>query len=239
MSKEQKQQEVYEVKENEGNDNGGKGIDLNLKQAIERGIRPAVILVPLIIFATLIGIGIVDSGTFLAMLNAFFASLMVNGSWLVSIGTLSFVLFMVFILVHPIGRVKLGGKDAKPEYSIWNWFAISLCAGIGTGIVFWGAVEPMRFAVEPQLSTGIAPNTRESVIWALCKSYLHWSFAPYATYIVFGVIIAFAYYNLHKNYSISSGFAPMLPKTSEKTWFRGIVDTLTVFAIAGGVAGSL
>ena len=62
MSKEQKQQEVYEVKENEGNDNGGKGIDLNLKQAIERGIRPAVILVPLIIFATLIGIGIVDSG---------------------------------------------------------------------------------------------------------------------------------------------------------------------------------
>lgn len=239
MSKEQKQQEVYEVKENEGNENGGKGIDLNLKQAIERGIRPAVILVPLIIFATLIGIGIVDSGTFLAMLNAFFASLMVNGSWLVSIGTLSFVLFMVFILVHPIGRVKLGGKDAKPEYSIWNWFAISLCAGIGTGIVFWGAVEPMRFAVEPQLSTGIAPNTRESVIWALCKSYLHWSFAPYATYIVFGVIIAFAYYNLHKNYSISSGFAPMLPKTSEKTWFRGIVDTLTVFAIAGGVAGSL
>lgn len=216
-----------------------KGINLTLKQAFERGIRPAVILVPVIIFVTLIAIGIVDSGTFLTMLNAFFSSLMVNGSWLVSIGTLGFVLFMLLILVHPIGKVKLGGKDAKPEYSLWNWFAISLCAGIGTGIVFWGAVEPLRFAVEPQLSTGITPNTRESVIWSLSKSYLHWSFAPYATYVIFGIIIAYAYYNLHKSYSISSGFAPLLGATSEKKWFRGIIDTLTVFAITGGVAGSL
>lgn len=149
------------------------------------------------------------------------------------------MLFMLLILVHPIGKVKLGGKDAKPEYSLWNWFAISLCAGIGTGIVFWGAVEPLRFAVEPQLSTGITPNTRESVIWSLSKSYLHWSFAPYATYVIFGIIIAYAYYNLHKSYSISSGFAPLLGATSEKKWFRGIIDTLTVFAITGGVAGSL
>lgn len=216
-----------------------KGINLTLKQAFERGIRPAVILVPVIIFVTLIAIGIVDSGTFLTMLNAFFSSLMVNGSWLVSIGTLGFVLFMLLILVHPIGKVKLGGKDAKPEYSMWNWFAISLCAGIGTGIVFWGAVEPLRFAVEPQLSAGITPNTRESVIWSLSKSYLHWSFAPYATYVIFGIIIAYAYYNLHKSYSISSGFAPLLGATSEKSWFRGIIDTLTVFAITGGVAGSL
>ena len=216
-----------------------KGINLTLKQAFERGIRPAVILVPVIIFVTLIAIGIVDSGTFLTMLNAFFSSLMVNGSWLVSIGTLGFVLFMLLILVHPIGKVKLGGKDAKPEYSLWNWFAISLCAGIGTGIVFWGAVEPLRFAVEPQLSTGITSNTRESVIWSLSKSYLHWSFAPYATYVIFGIIIAYAYYNLHKSYSISSGFAPLLGATSEEKWFRGIIDTLTVFAITGGVAGSL
>ena len=225
----------------EENTNGAadKGINLTLKQAFERGIRPAVILVPVIIFVTLIGIGIVDSGTFLTMLNAFFSSLMVNGSWLVSIGTLGFVLFMLLVLVHPIGKVKLGGKDAKPEYSLWNWFAISLCAGIGTGIVFWGAVEPLRFAVEPQLSAGITPNTRESVIWSLSKSYLHWSFAPYATYVVFGIIIAYAYYNLHKSYSISSGFAPLLKDTSEKSWFRGIIDTLTVFAITGGVAGSL
>lgn len=239
MAKEKGSNSNYEQWAEDAKQNGGKGINLTLKQALERGIRPAVILIPVIIFITLIAIGIVDSGTFITMLNAFFTSLMVNGSWLVSIGTLGFVIFMALILFHPIGKVKLGGKDAQPEYSTWNWFAISLCAGIGTGIVFWGAVEPLRFAVEPQLSTGITPNTRESVIWALSKSYLHWSFAPYATYGIFGLIIAYAYFNLHKSYSISSGFSPLLGKTAEKTWFRGTVDTLTVFAITGGVAGSL
>lgn len=213
--------------------------NITLKQALQRGIRPVVILVPVTIFITLIVLGLINSDTFLTVLNGIFQSLMVNGGWLVSLGTLIFVFFMIFILVHPIGNVKLGGKDAVPEYSIWNWFAISLCAGVGTGIVFWGAVEPLKFAVEPQLNSGITPNTRESVIWALSKSFLHWSFAPYACYGIFGICIAYSFYNLNKSYSISSAFSPLLGDLAEKKWFTDLVDTLTVFAITGGVAGSL
>lgn len=216
-----------------------KGINLTLKQAVERGIRPAVILVPVLVFLTLIMIGTINPETFLLFLNSSFSALMINGGWLISLGTLMFVIFMIVILVHPIGKVRLGGKDAKPEYRTWDWFAISLCAGIGTGIVFWGAVEPLHFAVQPQLNAGIAANSRESVIWALSKSYLHWSFAPYACYGIFGLCIAYSVYNLHKSYSVSAAFAPMLGDVVEKKWFRGIVDTLTVFAITGGVAGSL
>lgn len=216
-----------------------KGINLTLKQAIKRGIRPAVILVPVVIFVTMIVLGIVNPTTFLGMLNSVFSSLMINCGWLVSLGTLLFVVFMLVILFHPIGKIRLGGKDAKPEYSTWNWFAISLCAGIGTGIVFWGAVEPLLFSVQPQLNAGIEPNSRESVIWALSKSYLHWSFAPYACYGIFGICIAYAVYNMKKSYSVSAAFAPLLGDTVEKKWFRGIIDVLTVFAITGGVAGSL
>lgn len=216
-----------------------KGINLTMKQAIQRGIRPAVILVPVIIFVTLIIIGLIDPDSFVAMLNNAFSLLMINGGWLSQLGTLFFVIFLIFIMVHPIGKVKLGGKDAVPEYNIWNWFAISLCAGIGTGIVFWGAVEPLKFAVEPQLSSGIIPNTRESVIWALSKSYLHWSFAPYACYGIFGVCIAYSVYNLHRSYSISAAFAPIMGDRADSKWFRGTIDTLTVFAITGAVAGSL
>lgn len=202
-------------------------------------LRPAVILVPLVIFLLLIIIGVTNGEAFIAGLNTFFVNLMVNGSWLISLGTLGFIIFLIFIFFHPIGKVKLGGKDAKPEFSMWNWFAISLCAGIGTGIVFWGAVEPLKFAVQPQLSTGITGGTGEAVIWSLCKSYMHWSFAPYATYAIFGVTIAYAYYNMNKSFSVSSGFAPLLGAKSEKKWFKGFIDTLTVFALAGGVAGSL
>lgn len=202
-------------------------------------LRLGVILVPVIIFLILIVMGIADSGTFISALNAIFISLMVNGSWIISLGTLAFVIFMLFVLVHPIGKIKLGGKDATPEFSRWNWFTISLCAGIGTGIVFWGAVEPLKFAVQPQLSTRLEGGTRDAVIWSLCKSYLHWSFPVYATYCIFGVIIAFSFYNLHKSYSTSAGFAPLMGDKAETQHFKGITDTLTVFAITGGVAGSL
>ena len=113
-------------------------MNLSMKEAIKRGLRPGVMLTTLLIFGTLIAIGTVNGDSFITMLNAVFSSLMVNGGWLISLGTLGFIVFLLIIIFHPIGNVKLGGKDAKPEYSLWNWFAISLCAGIGTGIVFWG-----------------------------------------------------------------------------------------------------
>ena len=216
-----------------------KSSNISMKEAKERGLRPAVILIPVVIFITLITIGTINGEAFIEALNSFFVGLMVNGSWLSALGVLIFVAFLIFIMIHPIGNVVLGGKTAKPQYSLWNWFAISLCAGIGTGIVFWGPVEPLRFAVQPQLSEGLTSGSREAVMWALGKSYMHWSFAPYATYAIFGVIIAFAYYNLNSSYSISAGYSPLIGKTAEKKWFKGTVDTLTVFAITGGCAGSL
>lgn len=214
-------------------------MNIFMKESIKRGLRPSVILTTLIIFGTLIAIGTVNGEIFITILNSIFVSLMINGGWLISLGTLGFIIFLLLILFHPIGKVKLGGKDAQPEYNLWNWFAISLCAGIGTGIVFWGPVEPLKFSVQPQMSTNITGGTKEAVIWALSKSYLHWSFAPYAEYAIFGVIIAFAFYNLGANFSVSAGFTPILGKTAEKTWFRGIIDSLTAFAITGGCAGSL
>lgn len=65
-----------------------------------------------------------------------------------------------------------------------------------------GPVEPLKFAVQPQVSTGLVGGTRDAVIWSLSKSYLHWSFAPYAEYTIFGVIIAFAFYNYRRDEEI-------------------------------------
>ena len=202
-------------------------------------IRPAVVFVPIAVFIMLIVVGTVNGDTFISVLNVLFQAIMINGGWLVALGVLAFVAFMIFILIHPIGSIRLGGKDAKPEYSLWNWFAISLCAGIGTGIVFWGPVEPLLFTEEPQASTGIVAGTYEAVIWAFDKTYLHWSFAPYACYCIFGVAIAYAFYNLKAPFSVSSAFAPALGDKVRDKRFKGVIDTFAVFALTGGVAGSL
>ena len=202
-------------------------------------IRPAVLVVPIAVFLVMIMCGVASGENFIAALKTAFTALMVNGSWLVSLGVLAFVVFMVFVMVHPVGNIRLGGRGAKPEYSLWNWFAISLCAGIGTGIVFWGPVEPLLFTAAPQAASGVAANSYEAVLWAFDKSYLHWSFAPYACYCVFGVVLAYAIYNMRAPFSVSSGFAFLKRMSKKPSRLAGIVDTFMVFALVGGVAGSL
>ena len=54
-----------------------------------------------------------------------------------------FVLFCIMLLVTPLGRVRLGGPDAKPDYSYMGWFAMLFAAGMGIGPMFFGVSEPM------------------------------------------------------------------------------------------------
>lgn len=45
------------------------------------------------------------------------------------------MLFTFGIVCSPIGSIRIGGRDAKPDFSFFRWFAISLCSGIGIGFV--------------------------------------------------------------------------------------------------------
>jgi choline-glycine betaine transporter len=154
----------------------GNGISLNA--ARKRGLRPGVILIPVLIFATLVVLGFLNASAFTGFLWDVFLKIMVNFGWLIDLGCLGFVLFMLIMIVTPIGSIKFGGKHAKPEYSRWNWWAISLCAGIGTGIVLWGPVEPLWLAMEPAKGTGLVPGSQGAVLWAMEKSFLHMGLHP-------------------------------------------------------------
>ncbi len=202
-------------------------------------IRLPVLLTPLLIFVCVIIAGLVDSKTFISTLTGWFEVLMVDVGWVICFMVTAFIICLLTILFHPVGLIRVGGEEAKPNISYWQWFSISLCAGIGTGIMFWAAVEPLVFTFEPAPSLGIAPGSNEAVIWAMRTSFLHWAFTPYAMYVIFGVILAFAIYNLKLPYNVSSGFYLLIGKKSGNPKFAAIVDTLTAFALVGGVAGSL
>lgn len=204
-----------------------------------KNLRIAVIFIPAVIFAALIIVGAVDAKSFVATLTVAFEALMKNCGWMVSVTMLLFVFFMLFLFVHPIGNIKLGGPNAKPNLGMWQWFSISLCAGIGTGIVFWGAVEPLLFTMEPAPGMDLEPMSNAAMIWAMRTTFLHWTFTPYAIYVTFGVILAYAYHNMKQSFNVSSGFVPLLGCKAQKSSFAEFIDTLTVFALVGGIAGSL
>ena len=173
-----------------------------------KNIRSTVLFVPSAIFIIVLIAGFIDIKTFNSVLTGVFERLMVNMGWLVSLTMLVFVIFCLTMLFHPIGKIRIGGPNAKPKMTRWQWFAVSLCAGIGTGVVFWGAVEPLLFTMQPAPSLGIAPGSNEAVIWAMSTTFLHWTLTPYAIYVTFGVILAYVCGNMRKPFNPSSGFVP-------------------------------
>ncbi|MCB1398448.1 MAG: BCCT family transporter, partial [Rhodobacteraceae bacterium] len=44
-----------------------------------------------------------------------------------------FVIFCLLLIVTPVGSVRLGGAEARPDYSYMGWFAMLFAAGMGIG----------------------------------------------------------------------------------------------------------
>lgn len=156
--------------------------------------------------------------------------------WFVSLTMLAFVIFMLVVIFHPMGNIRLGGPNAKPKMNYWQWFTVALCAGIGTGVVFWGAVEPILFTFEPAPSLGLEPGSDTAVIWAMRTTYMHWTLTPYAIYATFGLILAYVCYNMRQPFTVSSGLVPLMGQKALSGKVAAVVDVLTVFALVGGIA---
>ena len=56
-----------------------------------------------------------------------------------------FVIFSLALIFLPVGKIRLGGIDAKPEYSTLSWLSMLFAAGMGIGLMFWSVAEPVAY----------------------------------------------------------------------------------------------
>ena len=68
-----------------------------------------------------------------------------NFSWLFLSAGNFFVLFALIICVSPLGKVRLGGQTAKPDYTYVGWFSMLFAAGMGIGLMFFGVCYDCLF----------------------------------------------------------------------------------------------
>lgn len=159
--------------------------------------------------------------------------------WLYQLIVIAMVVISVWVLVSKrVGSIRIGGENAKPIMSKWNWFAVSLCSTIATGIVFWGIAEPITHYMNgiPGLVEG--GGSRLSALYAMSTCYMHWGLPLYSAYTVFGLVIGVCIYNYGQPYSVSAGLYPLLGERSQGR-VSSVVDLLSVFGIAGGVSACL
>lgn len=136
------------------------------------------------------------------------------------------VLTVLAIYFSPLGKVKLGGKDAKPMMNKWNWFAITLCTTIATGCVYWGIVQPILHVNEPPIMWGVEPNSPQAIVKTMSTIFLQWTAQPYGIYGLPAIIFAFVYFNMRQPYGIVSTLVPVLGEQRCRKWFTPISSIL-------------
>ena len=159
-----------------------------------------------------------------------------NLDWLFMITANLVFLFCLVVAISPLGKVRLGGADAKPEYSNLTWLSMLFAAGVGIGLLFFGVAEPMHYLQNPPL--GITAGSAEAATVGISATVFHWGFHGWAIYGVVGLALGFFAYNRGLPLTIRSVFYPLL---GDRIWgWPGhVIDTFAIFAGLFGLATSL
>jgi BCCT family betaine/carnitine transporter len=162
-----------------------------------------------------------------------------NFDWLFLLAGNVFVLFCIALIFLPVGRVRLGGEDARPEFSTLSWFAMLFAAGMGIGLMFWSVAEPAAYYTDWWgTPLNAEARTPEGAEMAMGATMFHWGLHPWAIYAVVALSLAFFTYNKGLPLTIRSAFFPLI---GDRVWgwFGHVIDTVAVMATIFGLATSL
>ena len=155
--------------------------------------------------------------------------------WLFVFGVNFFVVFSLYLALGKFGRIRLGGAEARPDFSLFAWFAMLFSAGMGIGLLFFSVAEPVMHFSNPPLPVS-SPN--EAVRNAFKFTFLHYGLHAWAIYAVVGLALAFFTFNKHLPLTIRSVFYPLLGDRIYG-WPGHLTDIVAVVATLFGLATSL
>ncbi|MBR9788654.1 MAG: BCCT family transporter [Vibrionaceae bacterium] len=182
---------------------------------------------------------VLDAHTAKTVLDGIKWQIIGSFDWLFIISGNIFVIFCLALIVSPLGKIRLGGKDAVSDYSLLSWLAMLFAAGMGIGLMFWSVAEPVAyFTGWYETPLGVEANTPEAARLALGATMFHWGLHPWAIYGVVALSLAFFAYNKGLPLSMRSIFYPLLGDRAWG-WAGHIVDILAVLATLFGLATSL
>jgi len=201
-------------------------------------IRPLVFWPSFLILMAAVVMSFIDLDGFLRVTKSLNATLLDRFSWFFSLGSFYLLMLIVVVYFSPLGKVRIGGKEASPLLSKTRWFSITLCTTLAVGVLFWTTAEPIYHLNFPPASWGLVPGSVEAAKFSISAMILHWSFTPYAIYAVPSLVFALAFYNMRLPFSIGSSLQPVfgnhvLGKSGE------IIDTVALYALVAGMASSL
>lgn len=98
-----------------------------------------------------------------------------------------FLLVSLFLAFSKYGNIVLGEPNEKPKYSFFTWGCMMFTCGLAADILFYSFAEWVMYAANPHL----AEMGGSIMDWAGVFPLFHWSFIPWAFYLVLAIAFGF------------------------------------------------
>ncbi len=198
------------------------------------GIDWAVALPAGLIALAVVAWGLASPGSFADLASTALTGLLENfGRAFILLGTV-FVAFILFVAFSKFGTIRLGGADEAPEFRTSSWIAMMFAAGMGIGLMFYGATEPLTYYRD-----GLPGHSPRDVGTAMAQSMFHWTLHPWAIYAVVGLAIAYSTFRVGRSQLLSQAFVPLIGERLAQGWLGKVIDVSSIVATVFGTACSL
>ena len=155
--------------------------------------------------------------------------------WFVMLTASLLLLASIGLAISRYGKIKLGREDDEPEFSTGSWLTMMFAAGMGVGLLFYGSAEPISHVLF--ITKYMEPEQAASA--ALFITYFHWGLHAWAIYGFTALVMAYFGFRRNTPQMVS---APIYSVFGRNGWTRAtgwLVDLLSIYAIAIGLAGSV
>lgn len=159
-----------------------------------------------------------------------------HAGWIYTLTVNLFIVFCLYMAFGKFGSIRIGGKDAKPEFSLWAWFAMLFSAGIGNGLVLFSIADPVRDFLNPPRLAGQDPALIAQE--AINFSFLHHGIHGWAIYSVVGLSLAYFTFNRKMPLTLRSAFYPLLGERVHG-WMGDVIDIMAVITTLFGLATTI
>ncbi len=169
-----------------------------------------------------------DANQIISRIRFFFGDTV--GAYYLLIG-LGVLIVSAYLSFSKYGDIKLGEPDEKPRYGFFSWGSMMFTCGLAADILFYSFAEWVMYAANPHVAE-MGPIEE----WAGVFPLFHWSFIPWAFYLVLAVAFGFMLHvRKRSRQRYSEACRPLLGKHVDG--FPGrIIDLCALFALLAGTA---
>ena len=192
-------------------------------------------LITLVPFILIMGLAVLlfalpeKSNAVISQVRFFFGDTL--GIYYLLIG-IAILLVSIYLSFSKYGNIVLGSPGEKPKYSFFAWGSMMFTCGLAADILFYSFAEWVMYATNPHIE-----EMGSVTEWAGVFPLFHWSFIPWAFYLVLAVAFGFMLHvRKRSRQRYSEACRPVIGDRHANGLLGRVIDLFALFALLAGTA---